>query len=68
MLGIYSTTKQTKLNPRIITFGLCTTTILSAIAVLPYGFDNGSVFNRFYLRESLSAFIFGCGFIVAACN
>lgn len=66
MLGIYSATKQTKVHPKVIAFGVAVSIVISAIAVLPYGFDSSSVYNRFYLRESLSAFIFGCGFIIAA--
>lgn len=67
MLGIFSATKQTKVHPRVITMGVLFTVAISAIAVLPYGFDSSSVFSRFYLRESMAAFIFGCGFIIAAC-
>ena len=67
MLGIYSATKKAPINPRVLIIGVLVVITLSCIAVLPYGFDSANVFNRFYLRESLAAFIFGCGFIVAAC-
>ena len=67
MLGIFSATKQKTIPPSVITVGLLVIIVISATAVLPYGFDSSSVFNRFYLRESMAAFIFGCGFIIAAC-
>mgnify|MGYP003625842058 FL=1 len=67
MLGIYSATKQEKITPSTILIGLSVAISISTIATLLYGFDSNSVFNRFYLRESLPAFVFGCGFIAAAC-
>ncbi|MBA6392073.1 EAL domain-containing protein [Colwellia sp. BRX10-3] len=67
MLGIYSATKQKKISPRVISIGVIAAITIGTVATLLYGFDSNSVFNRFYLRESLAAFIFGCGFIAAAC-
>jgi diguanylate cyclase (GGDEF)-like protein len=66
MLGIYSATKQQKLKLAYIILAVICATALASFATLLYGFDPYSVFNRFYLRESLTAFIFGCGLFGAA--
>ncbi len=66
MFGIYSATKQEKIATNVLLIGLGLATALGVTATLMYGYDSNSVFNRFYLRESLAAFIFGCGFIAAA--
>jgi len=66
MLGIYTATKQEKISPSILWGGAIAAVTVASAATLLYGFDSNSVFNRFYLRESLAAFIFGCGFIAAA--
>ena len=67
MLGIYSATKQKKISSQVISIGVIAAIAIGTVAALLYGFDSNSVFNRFYLRESLAAFIFGCGFITTAC-
>ena len=66
MFGIYSATKQEKIAPNVLFIGVGLAVALGVTATLMYGFDSHSVFNRFYLRETLAAFIFGCGFIAAA--
>jgi len=67
MFGIYSATKQEKILPKVVVIGVVAAISIGCAATLLYGFDANSVFNRFYLRESLAAFIFGAGFIAAAC-
>ena len=67
MLGIYSATRQESLLPWVIFITCAGAIALGTTATLLYGFDGNSVFNRFYLRESLPAFLFGCGYIAAAC-
>ncbi len=65
MLGVYSATTQDKKLAKVVFLGIATSVIVGASASLFYAFDASYVFNRFYLRESLAAFIFGCGFIAA---
>ena len=67
MLGIYSATRQESLLPWVIFITCAGAIALGTTATLLYGFDGNSVFNRFYLRESLPAFLFGCGYIATAC-
>jgi diguanylate cyclase len=66
MFGIYSASKQEKILPNVVYTGIVAAIAIGSAATLLYGFDANYVFNRFYLRESLSAFIFGCGYIAAA--
>ncbi|MGB1262065.1 MAG: putative bifunctional diguanylate cyclase/phosphodiesterase [Cognaticolwellia sp.] len=66
MLGIYSATRRGNISSKILAMALVSAMAVATIATLLYGFDSQYVFNRFYLRESLTAFIFGCGFIAAA--
>ncbi|MGB1201380.1 MAG: putative bifunctional diguanylate cyclase/phosphodiesterase [Cognaticolwellia aestuarii] len=66
MLGIYSAIKQERIAAKLLYISIVIVMSLGAIATLMYGFDSQSVFNRFYLRESLAAFIFGCAFIAAS--
>ena len=66
MLGIYTAIKQRKISSTVLYTSLVITTFVATVATLIYGFDSEAVFNRFYLRESLTAFIFGCAFIAAA--
>lgn len=66
ILGIYSATQQTKTSARFLFIVVIAAITIATAVTLIYGFDGNSVFNRFYLRESLTAFIFGCGFIAAA--
>ena len=65
MLGIYSATAQEKRLVNIVPIGIAIAMVVGACASLFYAYDASYVFNRFYLRESLAAFIFGCGFIAA---
>ncbi|SEL58470.1 diguanylate cyclase (GGDEF) domain-containing protein [Colwellia chukchiensis] len=67
ILGIYSASQQEKISSRLLVINTVAAVILGVGATLIYGFNSDSVFNRFYLRESLAAFIFGAGFIAAGC-
>lgn len=42
------------------------TVILAVITTSFFAFEPLAVFNRFYLRESFAAFIFGCAFLTAS--
>jgi diguanylate cyclase (GGDEF)-like protein len=66
IFGIYVATKQQELSKKTLFLCVSSALIISACAALIYGFDVSSVFNRFYLRESLASFIFGSALIAAA--
>ena len=66
ILGIYAATKQKKVSKRILLIGGASAVLIGVLAALSYGFDVRSVFNRFYLRESLASFIFGSALIASA--
>jgi len=66
ILGIYTATKQDRISSSFLFIVSMTAVTIATAVTLLYGFDGSNVFNRFYLRESLAAFIFGCGFIAAA--
>lgn len=66
IFGIYAATKQQIVSNKLLVIGVSLAGVLGALAALIYGFDVESVFNRFYLRESLSAFIFGSALIASA--
>lgn len=63
LLGIYSATKQQSVSRNVIFYSSLLALLVGVVASLLYGFDADMVFNRFYLRESLPAFVFGCAFV-----
>jgi diguanylate cyclase (GGDEF)-like protein len=66
IFGIYAATKQKDVTQKTLVIGISSALFIGCFAALFYGFDAQSVFNRFYLRESLAAFIFGSAFIASA--
>lgn len=66
LLGIYSATSKEKVPDKVIWVGSVFAIVIACMASLLYGFDSSDVYNRFYLRESLATFIFGCSFIGTA--
>ncbi|WP_085300637.1 putative bifunctional diguanylate cyclase/phosphodiesterase [Cognaticolwellia mytili] len=66
IFGIYAATKEKNVTKKMQVIGISSALFIGCFAVLFYGFDTQSVFNRFYLRESLAAFIFGSAFIASA--
>lgn len=66
IFGIYAATKQKNVTQNMLIIGLVSALVLGVFAALFYGFDVKSVFNRFYLRDSLSAFIFGSALMASA--
>lgn len=66
IFGIYAATKSQTLSKKVLWTGVLSAIFIGALAALIYGFDSQSVFNRFYLRESLAAFIFGSALIASA--
>lgn len=66
IFGIYAATKQHRVSQQALIIGILSAVVIGSLAALIYGFDEQSVFNRFYLRESLAAFIFGSALIASA--
>lgn len=66
MFAVYHATKNKVIATKMLKLGVFIAVSLGVVAALLYGFDADSVFNRFYLRESLAAFFLGCSLIAAA--
>ena len=66
LLGLYYAKTQRHLLSRTLFFAIGATVTLSILASVLYAFDESAVFNRFYLRISLPAFIFGCSYLGAS--
>lgn len=66
IFGIYAATKQKDVTRKMLFIGVSSALLIGIFASVFYGFDVKSVFNRFYLRESLTAFIFGSALIASA--
>jgi diguanylate cyclase (GGDEF)-like protein len=66
LLGLYSATTRNVVSKKVIYCSLLFSAVLGISATLLYGFDADEVYNRFYLRESLPAFVMGCGLLFAA--
>jgi diguanylate cyclase (GGDEF)-like protein len=66
IFGIYAATKQKNVSRKVLLIGVSSAVTLGVLAALIYGFDVQSVFNRFYLRESLATFVYGCALIASA--
>ena len=66
IFGIYAATKQKNVTRKMLFIGVSSALLIGIFAAVFYGFDVKSVFNRFYLRESLTAFIFGSALIASA--
>ena len=66
IFGIYAATKQKDVTRKMLFIGVSSALLIGIFAAVFYGFDVKSVFNRFYLRESLTAFIFGSALIASA--
>jgi len=65
LFGIYCATKKKYISENIINYALVLSGLLGIAATLLYGFELDEVYNRFYLRESLPAFLMGCGLLMA---
>jgi diguanylate cyclase (GGDEF)-like protein len=66
LLGIYSATTRKVIPNNLITSVFSVSALIAIVATLLCGFDVNEVYNRFYLRESLPAFVMGCGLLLAA--
>lgn len=65
-LGTYYTNSANKLSLVFLKFSLLFTLSLGVITSFLFAFDEYSVFNRFYLRESLADFIYAGMFLTTA--
>ncbi|MBA6232338.1 MULTISPECIES: putative bifunctional diguanylate cyclase/phosphodiesterase [unclassified Colwellia] len=65
LLGIYSAVSKKILSKKITCATFILSTCLAITATLLYGFNENEVYNRFYLRESLPAFLMGCSLLLA---
>lgn len=66
LLGIYSAASNKKISESLTYSAFIFSAILALTSTLLYGFEVNEVYNRFYLRESLPAFVMGCGLLVTA--
>jgi diguanylate cyclase (GGDEF)-like protein len=66
LLGIYSAVSNKNISKNITYSTFFLSAFLAITATLLYGFDVEEVYNRFYLRESLPAFLMGCGLLLTA--
>ena len=66
MLGTFEGLKKSKASQYTTSIAVIVCILLAAIFPVLYGFEQGAVFNRFYVGVSLPAFILGCGFISLA--
>jgi diguanylate cyclase (GGDEF)-like protein len=65
LLGIYSALNKISLPQKNIWLVASVAVALGISTTLLYGFNDTAVFNRFYLRESLPAFLIGCSLLAA---
>jgi diguanylate cyclase (GGDEF)-like protein len=66
LLGLYSAISNKDISKKIIyTTGIFCVLVALTASIL-YGFEVNEVYNRFYLRESLPAFVMGCGLLLTA--
>jgi len=66
LLGISCVISKRHVSQKFIGITILIAIVLAFITTFLYGFDDATVFNRFYLRESLPAFLFGCSLFAAS--
>ena len=66
LLGLYGVKYKKEYSIRFILQVTSAVIVFSTFTVYLYAFDPSAIFSRFYLRESLPAFIFGCSFLVVS--
>jgi diguanylate cyclase (GGDEF)-like protein len=66
LLGLYSAVSSKRIPKMIMNSAFIFSAILGVTATSFYGFEVNEVYNRFYLRESLPAFVMGCGLLLTA--
>jgi len=63
LLGLYNTGIKRRIKSKHVWFCLIGAFILGSSIALFYALDANAVFNRFYLRVSLSSFVYGGGLL-----
>ena len=66
LLGVFCAVKDNQVSKKISWIVTLIAILLGLVTTLLYGFDDATVFNRFYLRESLPAFLAGCALFAAS--
>lgn len=66
LIGLYTAKKQKTVEPTILFMSLGSALLLGVLSATFYAFDDGNVFNRFYLTVSLPSFVFSCGYLTAS--
>ncbi|MBA6350471.1 bifunctional diguanylate cyclase/phosphodiesterase [Colwellia sp. BRX9-1] len=66
LLGIYSAVSKKSISKKITNSSFILSALFALTATLLYGFEVNEVYNRFYLRESLPAFVMGCSLLLTA--
>tara|TARA_R110001592_G_scaffold37251_25_gene124409 strand:- start:1563 stop:3434 length:1872 start_codon:yes stop_codon:yes gene_type:complete len=66
LLGIYSAVSKKNISKKITNSSFILSALFALTATLLYGFEVNEVYNRFYLRESLPAFVMGCSLLLTA--
>ena len=61
--GLFAVKLKKNFSSTYLTLGVSTVAAVAVVSTSFYAFEPLAVFNRFYLRESLPAFIFGCAFL-----
>jgi len=65
LFGLYYGTTNKSISKKMINYVFVLCGLLSITATLLYSLDLNEVYNRFYLRESLPAFMMGCALLMA---
>lgn len=61
--GLFAVKLKKNFSTRYLILAACLISTIATVSTSFYAFEPLAVFNRFYLRESLPAFIFGCAFL-----
>ncbi|QOL25998.1 EAL domain-containing protein [Thalassotalea sp. LPB0316] len=64
--AIYKAVSGSDIIPRRLWGTIFLVTLFTFFSVILFAFDDYATFNRLYLRESLNAFIVGCGFLASS--
>lgn len=66
MMGLYSakTQQQASITIRGLIYG--SAVVLGVTAATMYAFDEGNLYNRFYLNVSLQSFVFACAYLATS--
>ncbi|MCW9081671.1 MAG: EAL domain-containing protein [Colwellia sp.] len=66
LLGLYNAKAQQKASIAVRYLAYGSAVVLGITAATMYAFDEGNLYNRFYLKVSLPSFVFACAFLTAS--